>query len=191
MIIFQTVILQIRTQIVDLPTARAMWEYLEHRHYSSSQAELYTLYHSLSGLQQGEDIMDQFYNSTVHYGIILMLSNLHTTLYMLLRFLPALSHAPIIIVMMRHVICMSSSCVSTPSLSLLRPSYFMLHPHTLWMRHSPLFMLRRPTSRLPSQGGVVLLLPLDFFLYLRHPPLLILHLLPLPLLGLLHGRDGM
>lgn len=80
MIIFQTVILQIRTQIVDLPTARAMWEYLEHRHYSSSQAELYTLYHSLSGLQQGEDIMDQFYNNTVHYGIILMLSNLHTTL---------------------------------------------------------------------------------------------------------------
>ncbi|KAH7665923.1 RNA-directed DNA polymerase protein [Dioscorea alata] len=62
MLICQTVTLEIRTQIADLPTARAMWEYLEHRYCGSSQAQLYTFYQALSSLQQGEDTVDQFYS---------------------------------------------------------------------------------------------------------------------------------
>ncbi|KAH7654990.1 Zinc finger CCHC-type protein [Dioscorea alata] len=62
MIICQTVTLEIRTQIADLPTAHEMWHYLERRYCGSSQAQLYTLYQALTSLQQGEDTVDQFYS---------------------------------------------------------------------------------------------------------------------------------
>ena len=53
MVICQTITPGIRTQIADFPTAHAMWEYLARRYCGSSQAQLYTLYQTLSGLQQG------------------------------------------------------------------------------------------------------------------------------------------
>lgn len=62
MSICQTVTLEIRTQITDLPTTHAMWEYLERRYCGSSQPQLYILYQVLTTLQQGEDTVDQFYN---------------------------------------------------------------------------------------------------------------------------------
>ena len=51
MVICQTVTLGIRTQIVELPTAHAMWAYLAHRYCGSSQAQHYILYQTLGGLQ--------------------------------------------------------------------------------------------------------------------------------------------
>ena len=62
MVVCQTVTLEIRSEIADLPTAREMWVYLKSRYCGSSQAQLYTLYQSLSSLQQGEDTVDQFYS---------------------------------------------------------------------------------------------------------------------------------
>ena len=49
-LICQTVTLGIRSQIAELPTAKSMWDYLARRYSGSSQAQLYTLYQSLSGL---------------------------------------------------------------------------------------------------------------------------------------------
>ena len=43
MVVCQTVTLEIRSEIADLPTAREMWVYLESRYCGSSQAQLYTL----------------------------------------------------------------------------------------------------------------------------------------------------
>ena len=60
--IYQTVTPGIHTQIAELPTAHAMWAYLARRYCGSSQAQLYTLYQTLGGLQQGDDTIDQFYN---------------------------------------------------------------------------------------------------------------------------------
>ena len=62
MVICQMVTPGIRTQIAELPTAHAMWAYLARRYCGSSQAQLYTLYQTLSGLQQGDDTIDQFYS---------------------------------------------------------------------------------------------------------------------------------
>ena len=59
---WSSVTLEIRSEIADLPTVREMWEYLERRYCGSSQAQLYTLYQALSGLQQGEDTIAQFYS---------------------------------------------------------------------------------------------------------------------------------
>lgn len=118
-----------------------------------------------------------------------MLSHLCTALYMLLSFLPVLSPVPVVAVMMRPAVCMSSSCIFALSLSRLRPSYFMLHQNILWMRHSPLFVLRRPTSGLLSQEGVMLLLSLAPLLCLWHLSLFVLSLLRLFPLCLLHGRN--
>ena len=62
MVVCQTVTLEIHSEIADLPTAREMWEYLERRYCGSSQTQLYTLYQALSGLQQGEDIVNHIYS---------------------------------------------------------------------------------------------------------------------------------
>ena len=62
MVICQTVTPGIRSQIADLPTAHAMWAYLARRYCVSSQAQIYTLYQALSGLQQGDESVDQFYS---------------------------------------------------------------------------------------------------------------------------------
>ena len=48
--ICQPVTLWIRPQIAELPTAKAMWDYLARRYNGSNQAQLYTIYQSLSGL---------------------------------------------------------------------------------------------------------------------------------------------
>ena len=58
MVVCQTVTLEIRSEIADLPTAHEMWTYLESRYCGSSQAQLYKLYQSLSSMQQGEDTVD-------------------------------------------------------------------------------------------------------------------------------------
>ena len=50
-VICQSVTPGIRSQIADLPTAHVMWAYLARRYCGSSQAQLYTLYQTLSGLQ--------------------------------------------------------------------------------------------------------------------------------------------
>ena len=60
-VICQTVV-EIRSQIAKFPTARDMWNYLVRRYCDSSQAQLYTHYQTLSGLQQGDDTTDQFYS---------------------------------------------------------------------------------------------------------------------------------
>ena len=39
-----------------------MWAYLVRRYCVSSQAQIYTLYQALSGLQQGDESVDQFYS---------------------------------------------------------------------------------------------------------------------------------
>ena len=62
MVICQTVTLGIRTQIAKFPTTHAMWAYLARRYCGSSEAQLYTLYQTLGGLQQGDDTIDQFYS---------------------------------------------------------------------------------------------------------------------------------
>ena len=62
MVVCQTITLEIRSEIADLSTAHEMWEHLECRYCGSSQAQLYTLYQSLSSLQQGEDTVDHFYS---------------------------------------------------------------------------------------------------------------------------------
>ena len=59
-VICQSVTPGIRSQIADLPIAHAMWAYLARRYCDSSQSQLYTLYQTLSGLQQGDDSIDQF-----------------------------------------------------------------------------------------------------------------------------------
>ena len=51
MVICQTATLKIHTQIAELFIAHAMWAYLARRYCGSSQAQLYTLYHTLGGLQ--------------------------------------------------------------------------------------------------------------------------------------------
>ena len=62
MVICQTVTLEIRTQVADLPTVCEMWDYLAERYCVSSQAQLFTLYQTLSDLHRGEDSVDQFYS---------------------------------------------------------------------------------------------------------------------------------
>ena len=62
MVICQTVTLEIRSEIADLPTAREMWDSLESRYCGFSQAQLYALYQALTALQQGEDTVDQYYS---------------------------------------------------------------------------------------------------------------------------------
>ena len=62
MVICQTVTPGIRTQIADISTAHAMWAYLARRYCVSSQAQIFTLYQTLSGLQQGDESIDQFYS---------------------------------------------------------------------------------------------------------------------------------
>ena len=51
MIICHTVSMEIRIGIVELPSARMMWEYLGKHYCGPSQAQLYTFYQTVSNLQ--------------------------------------------------------------------------------------------------------------------------------------------
>lgn len=190
MIICQTVSLEIRTQITDLPTAREMWKYLESatvvpvKHSS-------TPYTRLSLVSSRERIPStNFTVGTVPYGVELMLSHLHITLYILLRFSSILSSALVIIATRRHIVCMSSS--SSPE---FEPTWAqLLHAPYVYSLDEAFTFIHVEETRLQAsftRGSAFAVSRLS--LVPPAPPLLVLRLLLLLLVhpDLFHDRNGL
>ena len=175
--------------MADLPTARAMWESLECRYCGSSQAQIYTLYQALSGLQQGEDTVDQYYSRFCG----------------LWRQVDALT-PPYCAAHSAQLLACTQTCSSRRRhdetrrmydfIMRLRPEFEqtraqLLHAPSAYTLPEAFAFVRAEETRLRASflGGELLLLPPGS--PLRRSRLLAPCLLPLILLGPLLGRSGM